>query len=58
MTEKQIKIVRAVLNEHINANLELLDRKDMFWTASDKKDIKAENEALQEALKVVSKSIN
>jgi hypothetical protein len=56
MTEKQIKMVRAVLNEHINVNLELLERKDL--SASDKKDIKAENEALQDALKVVSKAID
>jgi len=35
MTEKQIKMVRAVLNEHINVNLELLERKDL--SASDKK---------------------
>lgn len=55
MTEKQVKIVRTILNEHINDNLELIKDLDNPHTI---KSLKEENEALDEAIKVVSKATN
>ena len=53
MTEKQKTTVRRVLNEHIMENEDMINEFDT--EPETKKGLKEENEALEEALKVISK---